>query len=708
MPTTNKNIFVSAFYDIGRSTWDDVFRCTNDVYTQYIDDLIRICQEIVIYLDAPLYEKYRQKYGDKIQPYDPNDTFIPATLAKESKIMQLESYKQRLQHRIHHPEHCRPIYNAVNHNKVYFLKRTQESKPGYSHYTWVDIHYFRHGDIPSPSLLNDPNNIKTTHEIIIGTSKYPEQLEHIGSPIDIMQQTEDHIQGSVFIVPHALVSTLYKMYTEQLEINYGLEVCDDDQGIHLAIYKRMPQLYDLMYTTHFGNFFTVYESYQLSHPPLKALNRLNINFTKNTKLCDIMTEERSDKGNGWHNYTMVYNVLFQGICKKPVSLFEMGLGSCNPNIPSNMGENGRPGASLYGWSRYFTNPSSICWGADIDPTIQISSEKIRTFFCNQLDPASLRNMWTRNPYLHDKLFDIIIDDGLHTFTANRTMFENSFYKLRAGGVYIIESIHNDYHNSYNQYIQSLQHWLPGAAIHFARIPNQQNTADNTCLFIQKRFRSDFMTHFTRNMHHFKALGDIMAKTFNSWRGIGSYLINGQSLDYEPVMRPKQENLFEYAKQATRALEIGVHGGHSLFIMLLANPTIKIDAIDLCLWEHTEKCVEYLNSQFQNRITLYKGDSLASIHLISPNKYDLVHIDGDHHEHYVRQEFNLLKPTFTKDTNIVFDDIEAPNVFDFVINNDEIVVLDIPECRWPNCIAAYKGDTVMVTPPRQPVKRNKIL
>jgi predicted methyltransferase len=46
---------------------------------------------------------------------------------------------------------------------------------------------------------------------------------------------------------------------------------------------------------------------------------------------------------------------------------------------------------------------------------------------------------------HDELkenFDIIIDDGLHTFDANVCFFENSIHKLSDNGYYIIEDIQN--------------------------------------------------------------------------------------------------------------------------------------------------------------------------------------------------------------------------------------------------------------------------
>ena len=159
------------------------------------------------------------------------------------------------------------------------------------------------------------------------------------------------------------------------------------------------------------------------------MDPINFNIYESTDLCSIMRKHCSDKGhpninNAWHNYTLYYTQRFKNI--KPKRIFELGLGSNNPNIPSNMGPAGVPGASLFGWSEYY--PDAKVYGADIDYECLFSTEKIKTFYCDQLNPLSIKKLWQQYELLEG--FDIIIDDGCHTFDGIVTFFENSIHKLR--------------------------------------------------------------------------------------------------------------------------------------------------------------------------------------------------------------------------------------------------------------------------------------
>src|ERR1700736_6706269 len=60
-----------------------------------------------------------------------------------------------------------------------------------------------------------------------------------------------------------------------------------------------------------------------------------VNVRAPTKVCCVMTKYGSDKGRA-HNYTRVYSALFKGCYAQLLRILELGLGSNNPDVPSNM------------------------------------------------------------------------------------------------------------------------------------------------------------------------------------------------------------------------------------------------------------------------------------------------------------------------------------------------------------------------------------
>ena len=207
---------------------------------------------------------------------------------------------------------------------------------------------------------------------------------------------------------------------------------------------------------------------------------------QSTRLCEIMGRNKSDKGNiditnSWHNYTTFYYSIFKDLCDKKLRIFELGLGTNNVNLPSNMGSNGRPGASLYGWEEFF--PNSNIFGADIDRDILFNTPNIKTFFCDQTNPEIIKNMWLE-PDLHGD-FDIIIEDGLHEFNANVCFFENSIHKLKSSGYFIIEDIHYQYNQLFIDKIAEWKAKYKNCSFTLLKIPSTINNIDNVLLIVYK-------------------------------------------------------------------------------------------------------------------------------------------------------------------------------------------------------------------------------
>lgn len=206
-----------------------------------------------------------------------------------------------------------------------------------------------------------------------------------------------------------------------------------------------------------------------------------------TPLCEIMGRNKSDKGGVnitqcKHNYTTLYHHLFKDMREKKLRVFELGLGTNNPHLPSSMGVNGRPGASLYGWEEYF--PHADIFGADIDTAILFKTDRITTFYCDQTNPHIINYMWTQ-PALQEG-FDIIVEDGLHTFQANVCFFENSIHKLNPNGYYIIEDITSKEGHLFAQKIKEWEQAYPDCLFTLITIPSTINTYDNTVLVVYKK------------------------------------------------------------------------------------------------------------------------------------------------------------------------------------------------------------------------------
>ncbi|MFO1097867.1 MAG: hypothetical protein U1E81_06205 [Xanthobacteraceae bacterium] len=140
----------------------------------------------------------------------------------------------------------------------------------------------------------------------------------------------------------------------------------------------------------------------------------------------------SDKSTA-HNYHLIYGPILKERYKIK-GLLEIGIGSIDRNIVSNMGLGGRPGASLRAF-RDFLDQAKI-YGADIDRAILFEEDRIETFYVDQTNEESFDDLRSRLP---DEL-DIVIDDGLHSPNANLQTLKFGLSKVRIGGWVIVEDI----------------------------------------------------------------------------------------------------------------------------------------------------------------------------------------------------------------------------------------------------------------------------
>ena len=136
---------------------------------------------------------------------------------------------------------------------------------------------------------------------------------------------------------------------------------------------------------------------------------------------------------------------------------------------------------MYGWQEFF--PNSDIFGADIDTGILFNTDKIKTFYCDQRNPDIIKKMWDE-PELCEA-FDIIIEDGQHTFSANVCFFENSIHKLKQNGFFIIEDILCYEEHLFATKIKEWEDQYIGYLFTLLKISSSSNGRDNTLLVVFK-------------------------------------------------------------------------------------------------------------------------------------------------------------------------------------------------------------------------------
>lgn len=156
----------------------------------------------------------------------------------------------------------------------------------------------------------------------------------------------------------------------------------------------------------------------------------NFNF-KYSLFRETFKKYGSNKGGEWKHRNEIIRSFYADLYeeelkeKKITNLLEIGIGL---DISS-------PGSSLRSWKALF--PEAKIYGADIDESVLFEEENIKTFFTDQLNKNEL-NKLKKN--LNNIFFDVIIDDGLHTYEANINTFEVFEDSLSKDGLYFIEDI----------------------------------------------------------------------------------------------------------------------------------------------------------------------------------------------------------------------------------------------------------------------------
>jgi len=117
-------------------------------------------------------------------------------------------------------------------------------------------------------------------------------------------------------------------------------------------------------------------------------------------------------------YDHFYENQFKSYVKSPINILEIGI---------------RGGGSIRIWKEYF-HPHSNVYCGDIAPF-----NEILNCICYQAD------MYTQDSLnlFEDSYFDIVIDDGPHTYESFEMVITKYYSKLKDGGILVVEDITNN-------------------------------------------------------------------------------------------------------------------------------------------------------------------------------------------------------------------------------------------------------------------------
>jgi hypothetical protein len=159
-------------------------------------------------------------------------------------------------------------------------------------------------------------------------------------------------------------------------------------------------------------------------------------------LTALANLHRSDKGDLWfqrHNYTRVYNALFEAVRNEPIRFLELGLLHRADRSWKNVAARERGGAvgnrapSLEMWSSYFPRANIV--GFDINEFPGVSVPRCTILQGDMSSREDLAQV-TRDGVP----FDVILDDASHASHHQQIAFGYLFKALAPGGMYIIEDL----------------------------------------------------------------------------------------------------------------------------------------------------------------------------------------------------------------------------------------------------------------------------
>ena len=133
---------------------------------------------------------------------------------------------------------------------------------------------------------------------------------------------------------------------------------------------------------------------------------------------------------------------------------------------------------------------------------------------------------------------------------------------------------------------------------------------------------------------------------------------------EKKLIPKQINLINFLSKYNpkNILEIGFNAGFSALLIKMVCPNSNLTCVDINYHNYVVPCYEIISKDYEKINLITENSYTALPKLIKKKlKYDVVHLDGDHHVISAERDFlNSLNLT-NKGSVIIFDDTNLPDL-----------------------------------------------
>lgn len=248
---------VTAYFDIGRSTWTQdkgfphYLHRTNDTYLERFANMATLDNEMVIFTSSEFVDRVAEYRKDKeektkIVEIDYKNGFKEIRLAIAS-IQTNPDYQKKINpNQVKNPEYWSADYVLVNMLKSYFLNLAiRENLISNDLAAWVDFGYCRNMDMLGGNTKwqydFDPNKI---HMFQL------KEFDKSRTILDVIANNEPHMVGGSIIAGRQMWPILDQLIIHSFNELYKNNLVDDDQTLMLMSYLFKSEIFEIYKLTH--------------------------------------------------------------------------------------------------------------------------------------------------------------------------------------------------------------------------------------------------------------------------------------------------------------------------------------------------------------------------------------------------------------------------------------------------------------------------